>query len=101
MDTTFQLRRGTTAQWVSVNPVLKSGEPGYEIDTGQYKLGNGGARWLELPYFLNEDGVAALIGAAVLPGGGLVIETHVNDLTPHPVYDDIVSMTLLFENGLL
>lgn len=25
---------------------------------------------------------------------------HINDLTPHPAYDDIPSLSTLFENGL-
>lgn len=43
-----------------------------------------------------------------LGGGGDVQElvdatvtTHVNDLTPHPAYDDLPSLSLLFENGLV
>lgn len=29
-----------------------------------------------------------------------VLETHVDSPTPHPVYDEIPSLTLIFENGL-
>lgn len=46
----FQLRRGTAAEWASVNPVLASGEPGVETDTGQQKLGDGVSTWAALPY---------------------------------------------------
>jgi hypothetical protein len=28
------------------------------------------------------------------------VTTHVNDTSPHPAYDDIPSLTVLFENGL-
>lgn len=28
------------------------------------------------------------------------LEGHINDETPHPHYDDLPSLTLLFENGL-
>jgi len=86
-------------EWEIKNPTLKSGEPGYEIDTGRYKLGNGSTRWIELPYFLNEDGILALINEAVIPGGSSIIEVHVNDLTPHPVYDDGPSLELLYQNA--
>lgn len=46
---TFMLRRGTAVQWTAENPVLRPGEPGVEIDTGQFKIGNGVDRWTELP----------------------------------------------------
>lgn len=29
------------------------------------------------------------------------VTSHVDDLTPHPVYDDLPSLTILFENGLI
>jgi hypothetical protein len=29
------------------------------------------------------------------------ISAHVNAVAPHPVYDDLPSLTLLFENGLI
>lgn len=32
-------------------------------------------------------------------GGALA--THIVDTTPHPAYDDLPSLTLLFENGLV
>ena len=48
--TTFQLKRGTAARWLEVNPVLKQGEPGFEYDTGKLKIGDGFTPWLALPY---------------------------------------------------
>lgn len=33
------------------------------------------------------------------PGDDLT--THVQDTTPHPAYDDLPSLVLLFENGLI
>jgi hypothetical protein len=37
----FQVRRGTAAQWAAANPVLLSGEPGYETDTKILRIGDG------------------------------------------------------------
>ena len=48
MTFTFQLRRGTSSQWAAINPVLRSGEPGVETNTGVLKIGNGFDRWSEL-----------------------------------------------------
>lgn len=47
----MQQRRGTASQWVAANTVLTAGELGYEIDTGQFKIGDGTTAWLSLPYF--------------------------------------------------
>ena len=52
-DTTYEtikLRRDTAANWTSANPVLVSGEPGFETDTGRLKVGDGSTMWASLPY---------------------------------------------------
>lgn len=46
----FQIRRGTSAEWTSANPVLAAGEPGYETDAGLLKIGDGVTSWTALPY---------------------------------------------------
>jgi len=48
--TRIQFRRGTTAQWVSANPILGSGEMGYEINTRKIKIGDGALAWNDLEY---------------------------------------------------
>jgi hypothetical protein len=45
VQTQIQIRRGTAAQWSSANPVLASGEFGYETDTGKFKIGDGTTAW--------------------------------------------------------
>ena len=55
---TFLLRRGPAAEWAADNPLLRAGEPGIELDTGKFKIGDGVQNWLTLPYFLNEDQLA-------------------------------------------
>ena len=42
--------RDTAQNWTNANPILKAGEPGYEIDSGYFKIGNGINEWNELPY---------------------------------------------------
>ena len=44
------MRRGTAAQWSTANPILASGEHGYETDSGKEKIGNGATAWNTLPY---------------------------------------------------
>ena len=45
-----QLRRDTSVNWTSGNPVLKSGEIGYETDTGKLKIGDNATYWTSLDY---------------------------------------------------
>ncbi len=51
---TIQLKRGKSSSWSSLNIVLNPGEPGFEIDTGKLKVGDGTTAWNDLPY-LGED----------------------------------------------
>ena len=51
MANRIQLRRGTAANWTSVNPVLAQGEAGYETDSGKLKIGDGTSNWNALTYF--------------------------------------------------
>lgn len=49
---------------MAANPVLQSGEPGVETDTGKLKIGNGVGHWLQLGYLSGEgapgeDGLSA------------------------------------------
>ena len=50
IKTTFQLRRGNAEVWAKNNPVLAAGEPGFELDTGKLKIGNGNDTYNDLPY---------------------------------------------------
>lgn len=50
MIVTLKLRRGTAAEWFNKNPVLKQGEPGWEIDTNKTKVGDGSTAWNDLEY---------------------------------------------------
>ena len=49
-NTVFKFKRGNAAAWASVNPILEAGEPGFELDTGKLKIGNGVTPWNELNY---------------------------------------------------
>ena len=51
---TIQLKRGKASSWITLNPILAPGEPGFEIDTGKIKIGNGVDAWLSLKY-VGED----------------------------------------------
>jgi hypothetical protein len=56
------IRRDTSANWQSVNPILSNGEFGIEIKddgTRSLKLGTGSIPWDSLDYFLNDPATAA------------------------------------------
>ena len=46
----IQVRRGTSSEWTSANPVLAAGEMGVETNTNKFKFGNGTDTWSALSY---------------------------------------------------
>jgi trimeric autotransporter adhesin len=54
VNTGIYLRRGTTSEWTSVNPVLGAGEIGVEYNASNvvvgFKIGNGSTAWNSLSY---------------------------------------------------
>lgn len=50
MTVKIQFRRGTASAWTSADPILSAGEPGFETDTGKFKVGDGALSWTALPY---------------------------------------------------
>lgn len=48
------VRRDTSKNWRLLNPILSSGEIGYDITIGKHKIGDGQRRWTELPFFIQE-----------------------------------------------
>ncbi len=80
----IRLKRGLAESWKTIDPVLAPGEAGVEIDTGQIKIGDGVSSYNGLPY----------VGS-----GSQALQLHIDSLTPHPVYDDGPSFTLIYENA--
>lgn len=64
----IQYRRGTAAEWTAANPTLAVGEPGYETDTGKFKVGTGAAAWNSLPYSSGNTGPTGPSGAVGATG---------------------------------
>lgn len=65
MAVQIQFRNDLAATWASVNPILAVGELGLEINTGQFKIGNGVDAWNTRPY----GGIVGPTGAAsTVPG---------------------------------
>jgi len=50
VNSRFQIRRGTAAEWTASNPTLAAGELAFEKDTGRFKIGRGTIAWTSLEY---------------------------------------------------
>jgi hypothetical protein len=61
------IRRDTAAAWTAANPVLLSGEWGFETDARKLKIGNGSSAWNALSYYSTGGGGG---GATILTGSG-------------------------------
>lgn len=55
MKSKFYFKRGKAASWAEQNITLGPGEPGFEIDTGKLKVGNGTTAWNDLPYLVDKE----------------------------------------------
>jgi hypothetical protein len=69
MPVQIQLRRGLAADWTSANPILAEGEVGVELDSDGFKIGDGVAHWLGLPYSIGGIGATGATGATGGTGG--------------------------------
>lgn len=89
----IQFKRADSVRWSQQNPILKNGEPGFEEDTGRFKIGNGITEWNQLGY----------IGDTYVdPGSGVTHQElldHINAEEPHPDYDDGSSFILRYQNA--
>jgi hypothetical protein len=80
----IQFRRDTANQWTTINPVLSQGELGFEVNTGKFKIGNGGSFWNELSYASGGatqfSELLGQIGETQIPTGAnaVIIPSHIN-----------------------
>ena len=108
MATRMQQRRGTATQWTNANPILASGEIGWETDTNKFKIGNGLATWATLQYFndtqdlldlyvpLTQKGAAN--GVATLDNDGKLLSTQIP--TIDELTQDAINAALVAGTGL-
>jgi hypothetical protein len=57
MATRMQQRRGTAAEWTTIDPILAPGEIGFETDTSKFKIGDGVNAWSVLPSYGSIDSI--------------------------------------------
>jgi hypothetical protein len=79
----FKLRRDTSTNWQTANPVLLAGEPGLETDTNKIKYGNGLLNWNTLPYASGEGGggdPVTTLSHVELTNKAFIFEPYVSEL---------------------
>jgi len=75
MAVKIQLRRGTTTQWNTTvdgivgGTILAAGEVGVNTTTNQMKVGDGSARWVNLPYFASGTITNVTAGSGITVNG--------------------------------
>ena len=74
----IQYRRGTANEWTAANPTLAPGEPGYETDTGKFKVGYNATAWATLPYSsgFGYDGVTSTSTVTPVATGTITVTTN-------------------------
>ena len=104
--TQIKLRRDTSANFTSVNPVLGVGEPAYETDTKKLKIGDGTTAYNSLAYFTMTDEFATYrekYGApadsipVVNTGNSITIKAGVSIETPNGTLTNATDMTYTYD----
>jgi hypothetical protein len=115
MTTRMQQRRGTAAQWISLNngngPILAAGEIGFESDTNKFKIGDGINHWIDLDYFIDDAALntslgdyleTSLLGApngvAQLNSSGLLVSSQIPNIDE--ITQDAINTALVAGTGL-
>lgn len=65
----IQFKRGSSARWAELNPILQDGEPGYDTDKGRLKIGDGVTPWNDL-LFQDEKAVVSRVNKFSFPSFG-------------------------------
>ncbi len=72
--TQIKLRRDTSANFASANPVLGTGEPAYETDTKKLKIGDGTTAYNSLDYFTGGSSTFEVVQPLKLVDGTLTLQ---------------------------
>lgn len=95
------LRKGSDIEWSGTNPVLASGEPGYDTVNKVFKIGDGSSTWLTLSGIniassqitdLNSS-VSGLLPANIVNGSGI------GSYTAKWSDSDTLTTGILYDNG--
>lgn len=67
VNTKLKVRRDTSLNWSVNNPILASGQIGYDVTVNKIKVGNGSTTWNSLSYLIAENEVPAVILSSTQP----------------------------------
>lgn len=93
MSVKIQIRRGTSSEWTSSNPILSEGELGLETDTNKVKVGNGTSTWTQLSYLI--DSFATSIADKVSKSGGDTITVTTGSTVPLTIQNNGTGASLV------
>ena len=93
-------RRDEAANWSSINPVLRLGEPGYETDTNKLKVGDGVTPWNDLDYIIGDEGPPGPPGPSANQGINPIF-TYTGEQLTQIDYDSGLFKTLSYDGSLL
>ena len=85
MSTTIKLKRDTANNWTTNNPTLAIGEPGVEVDTFRFKIGDGVRDWHTLPYisYVLPTASQSTLGGVRVDGTTIKINNGIISTTPY------------------
>ena len=86
MSFRVQIRRDPSGKWLVNNPILLSGEFGYETDTTFLKIGDGATAWNYLPYWEGGQG-------PVGPTGSIGVTGPTGSVFPYKVYTALLTQS--------
>ena len=77
----IQIRRDTSANWTSANPVMAQGELGIETNTNKVKAGDGSTAWSSLTYLIDVGSYLTATSTNTLSNKTLAATTLSGQLT--------------------
>lgn len=86
VDTLIQLRKGTASAWSSANPILASGEPGWDTTNNILKIGNGTSPWSSLSAITNSGGGISNVVEDLTPQLGGILDLNNYSISGHAFY---------------
>jgi len=76
----IQVRRGSATQWSNTNPVLASGEPGFDTTNSLLKVGDGTSAWSSLSSNVGVGDAGLLSIAGLTTASGSYLYATANDV---------------------
>lgn len=94
LNARLKIRNDEAENWTEANPVLLTGEIGYETDTGKLKIGDGTTDWENLPY--------KTIQTSELEDGSVTVnKLATNSVATAKIIDSAVTSSKIADNAVI